>query len=516
MMKYILFAFMWITLVYCSTSQNQRGANTDIPESDAIRLELDISDVKNTMEGRGAGFCNSFITDEPEIAPQLKEARTRTLRYPMGTLAENYLFHNDNQNYADLSGENTRLRPKICSVNENFSGFQDIDKTTLEFNPELLDFDEFMNLCAEANAEPVIMLSAIGDLLDGSTVTKKQLMRNSIEWVSYARRKGYDITYWEFGNEITFHKEEDKIASEEYVSRYLYLQDTLKKINPDLKLGVGSLGWGNEVTIPEFLSYPKFIAKMDFFVVHQYNASGVANYEDWQRLTGDIVNNSPDDKEDFIPNIKKSIQLLDEQISQYPNLITMEYLITEHSTRKPKSKGWEGGGQHITQTLAGFQQIFNMFLYDQRIRYSHFWVTTSPWGDRSIFTGDAEAFNKLDNWAITPQGMTVALFNRFVLHHLIQPITSGRLGVYASTSEDQSKLVLFILNKGNESTHINLRLTGNSGFQINSQWTYGGTGDPYDQAPELKQVSDAKINGEWISTDLSPISLTIIELENNK
>ncbi|MEM9897230.1 MAG: hypothetical protein AAF789_12755 [Bacteroidota bacterium] len=485
-------------------------------ENAGVQLTLDVTKVKTTMSGRGAGFCNSFVTDEPGLTPHLKKAGTKTLRYPMGTLAENYLFHNDDQNYSDLLGGDIRLRPRVCSIEESFSGFQDINQETFEFNPELLDFDEFMAMCKELNAEPVIMLSAIGDLLEGSMISKDQLLRNAIEWVAYAQRKGYNITYWEFGNEITFHKEEDKIASEEYVSRYLYLQDTLKKINPDLKLGVGSLGWGNEVTIPEFFEYPEFIAKMDFFVVHQYNASGVKNYEQWARLTQDIINLSPNSNEDFIPNIKKSIQLLDEQIDQYPNLANLEYLITEHSTRRPKSNGWEGGGQHITQTLAGFQQTFNMYLYDERIRYSHFWVTTSPWEDRSTFSGDAEAFNKLDNWAITPQGMTVALFNCFVLANLIQPVANGSIGVYASTSQDQDQLVLFILNKEQKPTEVNLHLIDYAGLKINAQWTYGGTGNPYDEAPELKQITGASINGERIKTDLPPISLTIIELKKSK
>ncbi|MEM9985025.1 MAG: hypothetical protein AAF804_07995 [Bacteroidota bacterium] len=471
-------------------------------------ITFNVSDIETTMDNRGAGFCNSFITDRPELTPNLIKTGATTLRFPMGTLAENYLFHNFDQNYADLAGGSVVLRPRVCSVDEAFSGYGDINATTLEFNPDLLDFDEFMVMCDSVGAEPVIMLSVIGDLLDGSLITKAQLMRNAIEWVTYAKDK-YDITYWELGNEVAFHNGNSPISPQEYVDRYLYLQDTLKKIDPSIKLGMGSLGFGNEVTIPTLLSFPDFIDKMDFFILHQYNAAGIDTYEEWRNLTTDITNTSVNSNQDLIKNLKISMDLFDQQIPTHPNLANLEYLITEYSTQR---QGWAEDGQHITQSLLGFQQAFNLFLYDQRVKYTHFWVTTSPWGNRNTFDGSAEAFNPLNEWEITPQGMTVLLFNKFVQHNLIQPVANGTVGCYASSSADGQKLTLFILNKDSVATDVTVNLLNYAGATNNVKWVYSGAGNPYDKRPLLRQIGSAEVNGGVVSTTLAPISLTVVEL----
>jgi len=474
-------------------------------------LTLDASDIKGTMEGRGAGFCNSFVTDRPELTPQLGKAKAATLRFPMGGIAKNYLFHNFDKDYTDIDNG---LRPRICSREQYYSGDIDIKTGTNEFKPELLGFDEFIAMCQSIGAEPVIMLSAEGDLLDGSMVSKEQLLKNAIEWIKYAKSNGYNITYWEFGNEVHFNRPNSLITAEEYVSRYLYLQDTLKKIDPNIKLGAVTVGYNNHTDIIQMLQFPDLISKLDFFVTHQYNTSGILDYPTWKNATQDIVNPSWDNTKDDIRDVKRAIKYFDDHIHLYPNLASVEYLITEHSTHiaGPGPKQWHNGGQHIVQSIFGFQQVANMFLYDQRIKYTHFWVTTSPFGDRSTFDGDAEAFDMNNNWEITPQGMAISIFNNFTKDNLIQPVVNGAVGCYASSSADGKQLTLFVINKNNTETEVNINLSNYSGSTDNVKWIYSGTGDPYDKNPVLRQFDFATVDGNNVHTTLEPVSLTIIEL----
>ncbi len=470
-------------------------------------LTINVSNVKGTMDGRGAGYCNSYISDTPELTPNLKKSGAATLRFPMGSLGKNYLFHSFDNDYDDLD---QGLRPRVVTRQEYFQAKnQAIDPITYELDSKYLDFDEFMVMCNEVGAEPVIMLSVEGDLLEESTITKAQLLRNNIEWVKYAKNKGYNIKYWEYGNEVHFGRPHSLITAEEYASRYLYVQDTIKQIDPNIKLGVVTVGFNNYVDILQMLEIPELISNMDFFVTHQYNNSGINDYPKWKAATQDIVNPSWDNTQDDIRDIKRAIKYFDDRISDYPNLANLEYLITEHSTSRIGDNWAEL--PHITHSISTFQQISNMFLYDQRVKYSHFWITSRPGTDVPV------AFDWSNNWEITTFGMPVLIYNKFILNNLIQPVVgaNGTVGCYASSSSDGKRLTLFVINKNEVAGDVNITLSNLSpdlNAQLNTKWIFSGSGDPYDKNPELEIVGSATVENNILTTSLKPISLTIIEL----
>jgi hypothetical protein len=157
MKNFLLLLSFIVVFVGCSKkSPNEENEKEQVLDAQT-NLTIDVSKVKGTMDGRGVGFCNSFVTDRPELTPNLKKSGAATLRFPMGGLAKNYLFHNFDNDYNDLD---QGLRPRVVTTKEYFQGKLDINTTTYEFKSELMDFDEFMVMCNEVGAEPVIMLRA--------------------------------------------------------------------------------------------------------------------------------------------------------------------------------------------------------------------------------------------------------------------------------------------------------------------------------------------------------------------
>jgi hypothetical protein len=74
---------------------------------------------------------------------------------------------------------------------EAVGGRHKILKNYSEFAVDVLDFDEFIAMCREVNAEPVICVAADEYLVDypkGSTwATREELINHAVEWVRYAK-----------------------------------------------------------------------------------------------------------------------------------------------------------------------------------------------------------------------------------------------------------------------------------------------------------------------------------------
>ena len=86
----LLAIVLLLSLVYSSLSQEKMPS--------IVRITVECTTTLRALDGNPTGFCMSFINDADRegrkpFAPVLKSMNVGSLRYPMGTLAENYLFH---------------------------------------------------------------------------------------------------------------------------------------------------------------------------------------------------------------------------------------------------------------------------------------------------------------------------------------------------------------------------------------------------------------------------------------
>ncbi|MCH5598241.1 hypothetical protein [Niabella ginsengisoli] len=141
-----------------------------------------------------------------KLATAIKEANVKLLRYPGGTIADN--FH-----WKTATLDNVNMFP-----------YQSGEAET--------DFDEFMKVCKQTGAEPMCVLN-----------TESWAVKNDItgggheaaEWLRYCKQKGYNVKYWEIGNETYWHP---VLSADEYADLVNVYADSLKSIDPAIILGI--------------------------------------------------------------------------------------------------------------------------------------------------------------------------------------------------------------------------------------------------------------------------------------
>lgn len=140
------------------------------------------------------------------IASKIKNAGIKLLRYPGGTVADNFHWETNTLD------------------NVNMFPYEDGKSKT--------DFDEFIRLCRTTGAAPSCVLNT------ESWVVKNDIPGGAHEaanWLRYCKKKGYNVKFWEIGNETYWHP---VMSAEEYADLINVYADSLKKIDPNIILGI--------------------------------------------------------------------------------------------------------------------------------------------------------------------------------------------------------------------------------------------------------------------------------------
>ena len=231
----------------------------------------------------------SYFNDTDEIRQQarydrvLAEAGVTALRYPGGE--ETSFFHWRHpgvDGYEDLwdqmygaSGQpdtrgpfqTTRVGPEHWQDNQSF-----------------LDFDEFIRLCQNVGAEPVVGLN----LSSGRAHNRiEEGLEEALAWIRYARDQGYDVQYWFLDNEPWHHEAKYTFEIEtEYADDVLLFGNAIKKEFPEAKLIVNPVSWqhGDETAfLAEFFRKTGHV--VDFIDLHLYWAWGLGSWDRWRENT---------------------------------------------------------------------------------------------------------------------------------------------------------------------------------------------------------------------------------------
>jgi hypothetical protein len=257
---------------------NQRGRN--------IQVKVEPQNAKHTINKRFLGINLSYFNTTDEIwtgfrfNEKLKNAGIGAMRYPGGEETSYFHWRHPGVNgYEDIWDD--------ASSHGSSPGRGRFQSTWVapenwDSNKAFMDFDEFMEACSAVGAEPVVGINMSSGL---KHKRQQKGVEEALEWMRYAKEKGYEITYCFLDNETWNREANHTFTDAEYIEECLRYGRAIKAEFPDLKLIANPVGCSNlnKAVIHSFVSAAGEVS--DFIDVHWYWAWGMSTFAHWQETT---------------------------------------------------------------------------------------------------------------------------------------------------------------------------------------------------------------------------------------
>ena len=227
--KLLILGIFWFLTVSCA-EKKASGPEIRLPEATAsvtINENEVLSKVCDSFWGTNFLFWieDDASLSDGKILNELKGLNCSVLRFPGGTAADNYHWKSNTL-------DNEFIYPYEGGDGES-------------------DFDEFMDFCNDLGAEPLLVVNT------QSWYAKQDIqggIQEAADWVRYCKEKGYNVKYWEIGNETYWQPIMTAAEYGEIVSLY---SKAMKAVNPDILIGANG-HWnidmvGTKERIPENL-----------------------------------------------------------------------------------------------------------------------------------------------------------------------------------------------------------------------------------------------------------------------
>ncbi len=175
----ILFTLGMFLCLYGVTLAQQAGSSTNV----IVYSDTVLNDIANHPVGINLDFLtddDKYLKPERRLVDALKAMGVKYLRYPVGNKSDFYFFSKPPYD----KSEPTLARTGDGAVGDRAEMMKN---NTTDFKYDVLDFDEFMSVCKEVGAEPVIVVA--GDEYNVKYPegikwsTRDQLVKNALEWV---------------------------------------------------------------------------------------------------------------------------------------------------------------------------------------------------------------------------------------------------------------------------------------------------------------------------------------------
>lgn len=454
-------------------------------------IEIDFGKTIKTGVKRGAGSANlCWLTDSDKKRPNpvqsmesaIKELGCGSLRFPYGHLADNYLWHTPPYNDVEKG-----LRPKVAAHSGAPYGWEWAVNEDGSYTSDM-DFDEFMEICQRLNIKPLVVINVFSFKYEGGP-SFEELKTAAIEWVKYAKKKNYNVDYWQIGNEIDHHKK--LLKMDEYVDFYQNVVTAMKAVDPGIKVGPGILSdtaYYNTIVS----KYPELI---DFTSCHQYAwkyIKSCSNYEKWKEHVDKYAHN--------VLNMQEAVSN-----SPKPNL---DIVITENGVT-PSGKGM-GDVNNTYKALWYFEMLMNEISLPN-VTYSYFWGTHSPWAGLKDSDQDLGLLLRLDDNSRKPIAEAVKLVNDYILDDLVQAKqVSGYVRTYASKSAVGDKCNIFLMNRNDKPQKVSLQVKQlPSKVKLLNQIVLRGD-SPESKNVKLTSEKSVDVGHHTVEVTLPPLSVSIL------
>jgi alpha-N-arabinofuranosidase len=444
-----------------------------------------LNDVSNHPVGINLDY---FMDDDKYLKPSrrtadaLKAMGVKFLRYPGGNKSDFYFFskppyEKSEPTLARTGKDAVGGRGKI--LNEQYNGFK----------VDVLDFDEFMVLCREIGAEPVLVVAAdeyrvdypVGNLAS----TRKQLIDHAVEWVRYANiKKNYQVKYWMIGNE-SWHESNPNSSAEIYAQDVVDFSKAMKAVDPNIHIVPnGNSGQFWKTVLTTAAGYIDDIC-ISNYPVYNYR-SAYATYRDTLQ--------------DLMGPVRRALKAIDDYASPGDRdklkLIVAEYGPFDWGKKWPFVN-------NMGYNLANFE-ITGEQLLEPRILFSCFWNTR--WIENDI--EPYSVFDALDkNGGFNANGLGMMIWGNFLGNKMVKTSSSLHIRTFASFVPEEKKLYVYLMNKSEQTVNVKPDIKRYKVMKINQAWELVGTG-PADTKPIWRKVPNLGKGGSQL---LNGTSIRVIE-----
>ncbi|WP_168120818.1 LamG-like jellyroll fold domain-containing protein [Paenibacillus sp. HB172176] len=466
----------------------------------AESITVDVANVVKTFSAsnKPIGLNATFLMDsdlyhvkDKSSEEQYREMQAGSLRFPYGHLANNYLWDADGTYGGTLT-------PKVAAMSQAPGVWEWAVNADGTFK-SAMDFDEYMAICERNGIEPLVVVNVMAHrYADGPSFS--ELVDSAAAWVKYAKDKGYNVTYWQLGNEQDHHadalqtpylplKDTDGVLDDDnYVDVYKQIAAAMKAEDPSIKTGPGILNnqtWFNTI-------YNNAAGYVDFASAHQYSfgkAWAQDGYEAWRDWTGDMTDN---------------VTAMETNAENKG----LDLFVTETNAFGSWPEGQ--GVNDAYRALALFEMQMQQIAMPN-VAYTYIWNTRTPWGGEH---GDGGLANVLYNDSTgnrTPLGEIVKIINENLFDQLVDATEqSGYVRAYASYDSSGHDLNVFLLNKDSEPVDVDVSLDNYDTPSGYERFVFKGSSCG-DYSPQYDRSGSIALSGDAFSTTLEGCSLTVVK-----
>lgn len=395
---------------------------------------------------------DNYLKPERRTAEALKAMGVKYLRYPGGNKSDLYLFS---------VPPYEKSQPTLARTGEGAVGYDRVVRDNREYKFDVLDFDEFIAICREIGAEPVITVAADEYMVNypkNCTITNRDsLIKNAVEWVKYSNiKKGYNVKYWMIGNEC-WHNNNENSTPEIYARDVVDFSKAMKAVDPSILI----IPNGNSV---DFFKRVLAIAGNDIDLIclsnyptYDYRA-GYATYRDTlQNLLGPV---------------DRALTAM-EEMTRESGMKKFKMIVSEYGPFDWAYK-WPFIND-MGHNLCNFEMTGEQ-LQTPEIEFSCFWNTRWIEND-SVENSVHDALDKDGNFNAIGYGLMI--WGRYLGHSMVRTTSTLHIRTFASYSPAEKILYVYLLNKAEAPISINLQISDHSvnGVESYGQLTGQGSGD---------------------------------------
>jgi hypothetical protein len=385
------------------------------------------------------------------------------LRYPGGDKSDSYLFSVPPYNKSD---------PAITRKGKGCIGGRDfvLDDDYATFNRDVLDFDEFISICREIEAEPVVVVAADAYLADYpehcQLTSRDQLIEHATAWVRYANiLKGYNVRYWMIGNECWHERSNPNSTVEIYAQDVIDFSKAMKEVDPSIFV----IPNGNSI---------EFFEEVIKIAGDYIDLLCLSNYPVWEFKDGYATYR--DTLQDLMHPVRRALTAIEnaatpEQKEKW-KLIIVEYGPFDWGDYWPKIN-------NIGMNLANFEMT-GLQLMEPSIDFSCFWNTRWIYNDSIEFS----AYDALDqDGNFNANGYGLMIWGNYLGDKMVKTTGTVHIRSFASLMPEKNRIFIYLMNKAEEASTIHLKITGKEIDNILQAKELVGV-DPEDVHPVWQEV----------------------------
>jgi hypothetical protein len=419
-----------------------------------VDVRIDVNNVVRLLTGNEVGINVNYLMDDNIIAGNsymktaqgIKQMGVKLMRYPGGEKSDNYYFS---------SSPYAAAAPKAayCSFPSSDTRFFNGDFSAKN---AVVDFDEFMVMCIEAQAQPLVVVAYDAIYAQGTCgpkPTKAQMIENAKQWVRYANiTKNHNVKLWMIGNESWLAASYNGFTTPaQYALDIVEFADAMRSVDPTIKIiANGRSDWWSTLLLSPA------VAKIDYLAVSNYLPSAISSYDKF-RLNSSSLNGETD----------QAIAALD--LVSNADKARIGVIESEFNSIDFTAGGW-ASINNLGHALCSFQMQADGLL-KSKLFSACFWNTR--WIENT--TKPQNLFDALqENGNLNANGIGLSILGNNLLTAMVSSTAGSGIKSYASYNNANKNVRVFLLNKETVSKKVRINFANYLSTFSYDKWEFKG------------------------------------------